>query len=181
MTATRTRKTPAKAAAAKTQPAEVEPRKPAARTSPEYVTKTNVAGFPIGPAEPNQERIGNPVPGHDGYYVRYARGAYDLCARIGEVDGPAWLAVCRHGNSAGADALMGESGAERAAAARKTWCADCAAGTSAAPAPQSAAKASRGRSPNASARAAAPAAEKAAASKAAPRTTRTRKATATKA
>jgi hypothetical protein len=176
MSTTRTRKTPAKA-----QPAEVAACKPAARTSPEFVTKTNLAGFPIGTAEPNQERIGSPVPGHDGYYVRYARGAYDLCARIGDVDGPAWLAVCRHGNSAGADSLIGENGVERAAAARKTWCADCAAGASAAPAPQSAAKPSRGRSPKASARAAAPAAEKASASKAAPRTTRTRKAPATKA
>jgi hypothetical protein len=123
--------TPAKKAAAKATPAKVvaPAKKVVSRTDPAHVTATNVAGFPIGAAEPNQDRIGLPAAGHDGYFIRYARGAYDLAARIGDVDGPAWLALCRHGNATGSDQLMGpNSSAEKQAARRKEWCEECAAG-----------------------------------------------------
>jgi hypothetical protein len=145
--------------AAKATPATNSATKVVARTDPAFVTATNVAGFPIGAAEPNQERIGLPVPGHDGYFVRYARGAYDLAARIGDVDGPAWLALCRHGASASSEKLMGEGGVEPLAAQRKTWCADCAAGTPAgevAPAPEKAQTTKAARSAKSTPPAAAP-------------------------
>jgi hypothetical protein len=126
-----------KATPAKVAKAAAPAKKVVARTDPAHVTKTNLAGFPIGPAEPNQERIGRPVDGHPGYYVRYARGAYDLAARVGEnvgaggkateVDGPSWLAICRHGNSRGSEQLMGpDTSAEKLAARRKEWCPKCA-------------------------------------------------------
>jgi hypothetical protein len=151
------------------------PRPAVARTDPAFVNETNVIGFRIGDAEPNKERIGTPVPGVAGYFVRYARGAYDLAARMEDLGGaPDWLAVCRHGNSAGADKLMGPEGVEKVAAARKTWCADCAAGSPApepAPAPQ---KPRRGRSPKATTSTATRGTEKAAPTKVTPLSSRRR-------
>ena len=70
-------------------------------------------------------RVGSPVKGHRGDYVRYPYASYDLAAKVGNGQGPAWMAVCRHGNTATAEALMGPEGIEKVAAARKTWCPQC--------------------------------------------------------
>jgi hypothetical protein len=97
------------------------------RTDPALITATNKVGFPIGAATPDElrSRVGQPVKGHRGYYVRYPYASYDLAAKVGNGSGPAWMAVCRHGNTATAEALMGPEGVEKVAAARKTWCDEC--------------------------------------------------------
>ena len=102
------------------------------RTDPALITKTNKVGFPIGAAVPEdlRKRVGMPVAGRRGYFVRYPYATYDLAAKVGDkVEGQAWMVVCRHGNTNTADSLMGEGGVEKLAAARKTWCAECAEGT----------------------------------------------------
>jgi hypothetical protein len=97
------------------------------RTDPALITKTNKVGFPIGSATPDalRERVGSPVKGHRGYYIRYPYASYDLAAKVGNGSGPAWMAVCRHGNVATTDCLMGPDGVEKVAAARTTWCPEC--------------------------------------------------------
>lgn len=112
-----------------TDPQPVKAVKKSAGTKADLITATNLVGFPIGGATPDhlRERVGSAVEGHDGYYVRYPYATYNLARKVGEVEGPDWLAVCQHGNvSAGAAQLMGPEGVEKQAAARKTWCAECA-------------------------------------------------------
>ena len=112
-----------KPVAAKVEPEPTPARKPAA-SGPSLITATNLVGFPIGGATPDalRDRVGSAVEGCPGYFVRYPYASYDLARKVGEVEGPEWLAVCRHGKAEGAAQLMGPEGVEKVAAARKTWC-----------------------------------------------------------
>jgi hypothetical protein len=105
--------------------------KKAAPAKSTVTVKNGKAAFPVAPSVPEalRERVGQEAPGLVGYFVRYPYASYDLALRVtGSELGPKWYAVCRHGNhSEGTDKLMGEGGVEKQAAARKSWCSDCAA------------------------------------------------------
>jgi hypothetical protein len=104
-------------------------RKPASKTDPANITATNVAGFPVAPWIPEhlRERVGNPVKGHKGYYVRVPFVSFAFAARVDDIAGPNWLVVCEHGTTHGAPAITGEDGCEKTAARRAEWCEKCAA------------------------------------------------------
>jgi len=102
---------------------------------PADVETRNVAGFPVAPWIPDKLKgqVGNPVPGHDGYFVRVPFATYRIAAKVGDGAGSKWLVLCEHGSSCPAERFSAPASkpeldsAERVASRRAEWCDSCAA------------------------------------------------------
>jgi hypothetical protein len=104
--------------------------KPASKTDPANITATNLVGFPIAPWIPEhlRDRVGNPVKGHKGYFVRVPFASFAFAAKVEDVKGPNWWVVCEHGTAHEATGISsGDMGCEKVATRRAEWCDACAA------------------------------------------------------